>query len=76
MAQDWWYIENPDAPNYCAIPKEGVEPIGEIGQIPMWNDPVIEQPCSTYTSQSACQAAACVWVPQATRAGGGYCTDP
>lgn len=76
LDRDWWYIENPDAPNYCAIPKDGVEPVGEIGQIPMWNDPVIEQACSTYTNENSCRAAGCEWVPQATRAGGGYCTDP
>ncbi|MGD8822107.1 MAG: fibronectin type III domain-containing protein [Anaerolineales bacterium] len=76
LDQTWWYIENPDAPNNCAIPKDGGETMGDISQIPMWNDPDLGVPCSSYTTENACLAAECRWVPQATRAGGGYCTDP
>jgi hypothetical protein len=76
LDQDWWYVENPDAPNICAIPKDGGESIGDISQVPMWNDPDLGLACNSYTDATSCQAAGCVWVPSATRAGGGYCTDP
>jgi hypothetical protein len=42
LDQTWWYIQNPDAPDICAVPKDGGEPEGDTSGVPMWNNPQIE----------------------------------
>jgi hypothetical protein len=42
LDQTWWYIQNPDAPDICAIPKDGGEPEGDTSDVPRWNNPEIE----------------------------------
>ena len=39
----WWYIQNPDGGDICAVPKDGTEPEGDTGDLPLWNNPQIAQ---------------------------------
>ena len=43
LDQAWWYIQNPDDVNICAVPKDGTAPEGDTGEIPLWNNPEIAQ---------------------------------
>jgi hypothetical protein len=47
LDQRWWYIQNPDALNICAVPKDETESEGETGDLPRWNDPQVEEEEST-----------------------------
>lgn len=76
LNQQWWYIENPDAQDICAVPQEGTEPLGDMSGVPLWNDPEPAAACGTYSTQGACVEAGCRWVPNVTTGQGGYCTDP
>jgi hypothetical protein len=66
--QTWWYIQNPDAPDICAVPKDGGTPQGDTSGLPRWNNPEIAQEeqddggddglvCSSDLNQVACVAA-------------------
>ncbi len=63
----WWAIQNPDSTgDVCYVPKDGVEPGGDLSNIPRWNDPEVpvEEPhitCGSYGSQETCKAAGCYW---------------
>jgi hypothetical protein len=71
LDQTWWYIQNPDAPDICAVPKDGTEPEGDTSDMPMWNNPVIVQEdpgggdgglvCSGNLNQIDCPAAGGSW---------------
>lgn len=69
MAQNlmgtWWAIQNPDnLGDTCYVPKDGVEPGGDLSSIPRWNDPRLPTPipaCSSYSSAETCEAAGCYW---------------
>ncbi|MBN2554332.1 MAG: hypothetical protein JXA97_00210 [Anaerolineales bacterium] len=71
----WWYIQNPDGQNVCAVPQVDTEEIGEMSGVPLWNDPEPPIVCSSFNTSSACSSAGCRWVQLATTPGG-YCTDP
>jgi hypothetical protein len=43
LDQAWWYIENPDGPGVCGVPKDGGEEQGDTSQVPIWNNPILEQ---------------------------------
>ena len=80
----WWYIQNPDGPIPCAVPKDGTVPEGDTGDVPLWNNPEIVPEesgggdrlvCDGYTDEKTCEAAGCLWFPKASGAGG-TCTNP
>ena len=64
----WWYIQNPDGPVPCAVPKDGTEPEGDTSGLPLWNNPEIAQEdpgggggeglvCSPLLDKPECKAA-------------------
>ena len=61
----WWAIRNPDNPgDTCYVPKDGVEPGGDVSGIARWNDPQLPTPipaCNSFNSLEACEAAGCYW---------------
>jgi hypothetical protein len=67
LDQTWWYIENPDAPDICAVPKDGGSPEGDTSDVPMWNNPEIPTDdqgdgdgglvCTSNLGQADCLAA-------------------
>jgi hypothetical protein len=70
LNQTWWYIQNPDAPNICAVPKDGGEPEGDTSGVPLWNDPEVPTDdgggsdgpnCSSYHDKTQCESAGCYW---------------
>jgi len=42
LDQLWWYIQNPDGADICAVPKDGTVPEGDTGDVPLWNNPEVE----------------------------------
>jgi hypothetical protein len=67
LNQSWWYIQNPDGPEICAVPKDGGDSRGDTGDIPMWNDPENEpeeEPltCKKNLNKSQCEAAGGTWM--------------
>lgn len=78
----WWYIQNPDGADICAVPKDGTEPEGDTGEVPVWNNPelVPEESgggreglvCSINLNQEDCKAAGGSWKVSAP----GYCVCP
>jgi hypothetical protein len=72
LDMNWWYIRNPDGPENCAVPKDRTESEGNAEDTPLWNNPDSGpdseggsegegRACSSYTTQSACEAAGCTW---------------
>ncbi len=43
LDQGWWYIQNPDGGDICAVPKDGTAPEGDAGDMPLWNNPEVAQ---------------------------------
>jgi hypothetical protein len=84
LDQAWWYIQNPDDVNICAVPKDGTVPAGDTGDIPLWNNPeiVAEEDtgsgpltCNINLNETQCLAAGGEWHwLRDDHVGGGYCT--
>jgi hypothetical protein len=73
LDQAWWYIQNPDGPDICAVPKDGTAPEGDTGEIPLWNNPEVAQEdpgggggevlvCSSDLNETECDAAGGDWI--------------
>lgn len=85
LNQAWWYIQNLDDQNICAVPKDGGESDGDASGVPIWNNPALPEPetgnggqglvCDSYTTQADCVAAGCKWNPYFTTPGG-WCSSP
>ena len=84
LDMEWWYIQNPDGVDICAVRKDATTPEGDTGDVPKWNNPKVEPEddggddqliCDRrYTNSIDCQAAGCKWVIDL--AGAGTCTYP
>jgi hypothetical protein len=74
LNQQWWYIQNPDGTDICAVPKDGTTPEGVTSGIPLWNNPQIVKEkedegggggeglvCSINLNQTDCAAAGGKW---------------
>jgi hypothetical protein len=79
----WWYIQNPDGPDICAVRKDGGESVGETGDIPLWNNPDIEpedegpsggSQCNENLDARQCPAAGGTW--SCNRSGSCTCQCP
>jgi hypothetical protein len=57
LDQAWWYIQNPDGPDICAVRKDGGESGGETGDIPLWNNPDTEPEDEGPSGGSQCNAS-------------------
>ena len=78
----WWYIQNPDGTDICAVPKEGTAPEGDTSGVPLWNNPELQPEdgggpgglvCSPDLSQPDCIAGGWTWVPNFTTPSASYC---
>ncbi len=78
LNQAWWYIQNPDDVNICAVPKDGSEPNGDTAGVPLWNDPqIVEEEtggggkpvCSIDLGLAECGAAGGTWYAPSPMAG-------
>jgi len=59
LDQQWWYIRNPDGTDICAVPKDGTEPEGDTGDVPLWNNPqiIVQVVCRSKLNQHDCIAS-------------------
>jgi len=77
MNQQWWYIDNPDGTDVCAVPMDSVTLEGDASEVPFMNNPQLEpedtddggggepSPCAGLDF-NACIAASCTWNPVPT----------
>jgi hypothetical protein len=80
MDQQWWYVDNPDGTDICAVPMDSTTADGDISEVPRFNNPEIEPEESddggggepsvcAGLDFNDCSAAGCAW-------SGNQCTDP
>lgn len=75
----WWYIQNLDDQNICAVRKDGGEPAGDTASVPRWNDPVVELPtpvCTRDLNKTDCEASGGTYKRIFTKANADYCECP
>ena len=81
LRHEWWVVDNPDNPGeLCWVLQEGMEPLGDISGVPMWNAPQApqEEPpapvCSiNLTTEDQCEAAGGEWIVNLVTSGSSYC---
>jgi hypothetical protein len=85
LDQAWWYIQNPDGPDICAVPKDGTAPEGDTGDLPLWNNPELQPEdggspdglvCSPDLSQLDCEAAGWTYKVDLSAQGASHCVCP
>jgi hypothetical protein len=42
MDRQWWYIDNPDGTDICAVPMDSTTADGDVSELPRFNNPEIE----------------------------------
>jgi hypothetical protein len=42
MDRQWWYIDNPDGTDICAVPMDRITAEGDVSEVPLINNPEIE----------------------------------
>jgi hypothetical protein len=83
----WWYIQNPDDVNICAVPKDGTAPEGDTSDLPLWNNPEVAQEgpgngggeglvCNKDLNQPDCEAADGTWIFNVSTPNAIYCDCP
>jgi hypothetical protein len=43
MDRQWWYIDNPDGTDFCAVPQDNTESEGDTSELPHWSNPELDQ---------------------------------
>jgi len=79
LNQQWWYIENPDAQDVCAVLQDGTRGLADMSSVPRWNDPEPEEAapvvCGSFTDRLSCLESGCIW-QSSPAAAGGTCVNP